>query len=178
MINYYFDNANELRPFTHELEANDDTLPPDNALRIAPEFKDGYWTCEQNGAWILIEDNRNKTVYNIDTKESSVVDYLGKIKKGYTQLEPFEFCKWDIKAKKWVLDEDAKNEHLIKNNQNLKNSLINEANEKIAVLQDIIDLEMQESDEEARLKAWKKYRILVTRVDASDVNAVFPEKPQ
>ncbi|WP_167370061.1 hypothetical protein [Gilliamella bombi] len=39
MINYYFDNKNELRPFTHELEANDDTLSPDNALRIAPEFK-------------------------------------------------------------------------------------------------------------------------------------------
>jgi hypothetical protein len=63
-------------------------------------------------------------------------------------------------------------------NQALKIALINEANEKIAILQDIIDLDMQESDEEAQLKAWKKYRILVTRVDASDVNAVFPKKPQ
>ncbi|MWP48507.1 MULTISPECIES: tail fiber assembly protein [unclassified Gilliamella] len=176
MINYYFDNTNELRPFTHELEANDDTLPPDNALRIAPKFKDDYWPCEQNGAWILIEDNRNKTVYNINTKESSTVDYFGKIKEEFTLLVPFEFCMWN--GKKWVLDEDAKNEHLIKNNQNLKNSLINEANEKIAVLQDIIDLDMQEADEEAQLKQWKKYRILVTRVDVSDINAVFPKKPQ
>ncbi|MBI0060371.1 tail fiber assembly protein [Gilliamella sp. M0320] len=176
MINYYFDNTNALKPFTHQLEANNDTLPPDNALRIAPEFRDGYWPCEQNGAWILIEDNRNKTVYNIDTKESITVDYLGKIREGFTLLEPFEFCKWD--GKKWVLDEDAKNEHLIKNNQNLKNSLINEANEKIAIFHDIIDLDMQEADEEAQLKAWKKYRILLTRVDASDINAVFPDKPE
>jgi hypothetical protein len=43
MINYYFDNTNELKPFTHELEANDNTLPPDNALRVEPKFKDGYW---------------------------------------------------------------------------------------------------------------------------------------
>ncbi|MCO6550989.1 MAG: tail fiber assembly protein [Gilliamella sp.] len=176
MINYYFDNTNEIRPFTHELEANNDTLPPDNALRIAPSFKESYWPCEQNSKWILIEDNRNKTVYNIETKESSFIDYLGKIKDGFTLLEPFEFCMWD--GEKWILDEDAKNEHLIKTNQALKIALINEANEKIAILQDIIDLDMQESDEEAQLKQWKKYRILVTRVDASDVNAVFPEKPQ
>lgn len=178
MINYYFDNTNELKPFTHELEANTDTLPPDNALRIAPEFKDGNWPCEKNGKWILVEDHREKMVYNIETKESSVVDYLGKIKDSFTLLEPFEFCKWDIEAKKWILDEDAKNEHLIKTNQALKIALINEANEKIAILQDIIDLDMQEADEEAQLKAWKKYRILVTRVDASDINAVFPDKPE
>lgn len=176
MINYYFDNTNELKPYTHELEANTDTLPPDNALRIAPEFKEGFYPCAKNGEWVLIEDNRNKTVYNIDTKESITVDYLGKIREGFTLLEPFEFCKWD--GKKWVLDEDAKNEHLIKNNQNLKNSLINEANEKIAIFHDIIDLDMQEADEEAQLKAWKKYRILLTRVDASDINAVFPDKPE
>ncbi len=37
---------------------------------------------------------------------------------------------------------------------------------------------MQEADEEAQLKQWKKYRILLTRVDASDINAVFPAKPE
>ncbi|OCG38596.1 hypothetical protein A9G31_01930 [Gilliamella sp. Gris1-4] len=94
----------------------------------------------------------------------------------YSEPPPSSFHRWS--GKKWVLDEDAKNEHLIKNNQALKNSLINEANKKIAILQDIIDLDMQETDEEAQLKQWKKYRILVTRVDASDVNAVFPVKPE
>lgn len=62
-------------------------------------------------------------------------------------------------------------------NQTMKISLINEANEKIAVLQDIIDLDMQESNEEEQLKNWKKYRILLTRIDVSDIDAVFPEKP-
>lgn len=62
-------------------------------------------------------------------------------------------------------------------NQSIKTALIDEANEKIAVLQDVIDLDMCESNENEQLKQWKKYRILLTRVDTSDVNALFPEKP-
>ena len=175
MINYYYDNTNEFRPFTHQLEANDDTLPPDNALRISPTFREGYCPCEQDGKWILVEDNREKTAYNLETKEAVKVDYLGKIKEGFTLLEPFECCKWN--GEKWVLNEHEKNCHLIENNQAVKNLLLSEANEKIAILQDIIDLDMQESNEAEQLKQWKKYRILLTRVDASGVNAVFPEKP-
>lgn len=176
MINYYFDETDELKPFTHQLEANDDTLPPDNALRIAPTFKEGYCPCEQGGKWILIEDNREKNAYNIETKETVKIDYLGEIKQGFTLLEPFEFCKWD--GGKWVKDKVAENNATIEHNQFKKNSLINEANEKIAIIQDVIDLDMQESNEEEQLKKWKKYRILLTRVDSSDVNAAFPEKPE
>lgn len=69
------------------------------------------------------------------------------------------------------------NEQIVSQNKTIKNALISEANEKIAILQDIIDLDMQESNEEEQLKQWKKYRILLTRVDASDVNVAFPEKP-
>lgn len=69
------------------------------------------------------------------------------------------------------------NEQIVSQNKTIKNALISEANEKIAILQDIIDLDMQESNEVEQLKQWKKYRILLTRVDASDVNVVFPEKP-
>ncbi|MWN32080.1 MULTISPECIES: tail fiber assembly protein [unclassified Gilliamella] len=86
-----------------------------------------------------------------------------------------------IKGKLILVDPEPiqlSDEQIIAQNQALKIALINEANEKIALLQDIIDLDMQESDEEAQLKQWKKYRILLTRVDASDINAVFPEKPQ
>ena len=69
------------------------------------------------------------------------------------------------------------NEQIVSQNKTIKNALISEANEKIAILQYVIDLDMLEADEEVQLKKWKKYRILLTRVDASDVNAVFPEKP-
>jgi hypothetical protein len=76
-----------------------------------------------------------------------------------------------------ALERTISNDEKIIRNKTEKQQLINEATRKISILQDIIDLDMQESDEEAQLKAWKKYRILVTRVDASDINAVFPKKP-
>ena len=69
------------------------------------------------------------------------------------------------------------NAQIVSQNKTIKNALTSEANEKIAVLQDIIDLDMCESNEAEQLKQWKKYRILLTRVDASDVNVIFPEKP-
>lgn len=66
---------------------------------------------------------------------------------------------------------------IILQNQSRKTALINEVNEKIAFLQDVIDLDMQESNEDEQLKQWKKYRIMLTRIDTSDINVVFPQKP-
>ncbi|OCF95495.1 tail fiber assembly protein [Gilliamella sp. wkB308] len=86
----------------------------------------------------------------------------------------------NINGKLMIVDPEPihlSDEQIILQNQTMKISLINEANEKIAVLQDIIDLDMQEYNEEEQLKNWKKYRILLTRVDTSDINVTFPKKP-
>ena len=56
--------------------------------------------------------------------------------------------------------------------------LLNEANKNISILQDAIDFDMSEDGDEEKLKAWKKYRILLNRIDTSDINVIFPEKPQ
>lgn len=57
MINYYF-NKNGI--YTHNLPANPNTLPPDNALRIAPEFQEGFYPIinSTKDAWLQIEDHR------------------------------------------------------------------------------------------------------------------------
>ena len=103
------------------------------------------------------------------------MDYIGSIKEGFTLLEPFQFSRWN--GKKWVLDEDEQKEFKIKQNKILKNSLLNEANENISILQDSIDFDMAEDGDEEKLKAWKKYRILLNRIDISNITVVFPEKP-
>ncbi|TEA26951.1 tail fiber assembly protein [Candidatus Schmidhempelia bombi] len=69
-------------------------------------------------------------------------------------------------------------EDIITNNKNIKKLLIDEANQKIAILQDIINLEMQESNEDEQLKKWKKYRILLTRIDTDNIEIKWPEEPQ
>lgn len=62
-INYYFNEAHPLRPYTFTAPANPGSIPPINALRVAPPaFKTYWWPCEQNGAWTEIEDYRERTV--------------------------------------------------------------------------------------------------------------------
>lgn len=175
MINYYFDNTNEFRPYTHQLEANSDTLPPDNALRIAPEFRRGYYPCEKNGEWILIEDHREKTAYDIETQEPVEIDYLGSVKTGYTLLEPFMFCKWE--KNKWVLDEEQKNTYVTQQNQSKLVNLLSEVNNEIDILTDKIELDIATDDDKKLLKKWKLYRIQLKSIDTNKLDIEFPAKP-
>ena len=54
-----------------------------------------------------------------------------------------------------------------------------EANRQIAVLQDAVDLDMATPEEEAALKTWKKYRVLLSRAqsDAKYPNVTLPQRP-
>ncbi|EEJ9248011.1 tail fiber assembly protein, partial [Salmonella enterica subsp. enterica serovar Muenchen] len=56
-----------------------------------------------------------------------------------------------------------------------KNRLLQIASEKISPLQDAVDLDIATDDEKAQLNEWKKYRVLVNRVDTS--NPDWPEQP-
>lgn len=59
-----------------------------------------------------------------------------------------------------------------------KQYLLSEASEAIAPLQDAVDLDMATPEEEALLKAWKKYRVLLNRVDTSTApDITWPVKP-
>ncbi|OCG60814.1 tail fiber assembly protein [Gilliamella sp. Nev3-1] len=63
-------------------------------------------------------------------------------------------------------------------NQSIKNSLFDEASKKISLLQDIIELDMQKSNEEEQLKRWKKYRILLNDIDVTQTKINWPKKPE
>lgn len=69
-------------------------------------------------------------------------------------------------------------EQLIAESEQQKQSLLSEATGAISPLQDAVDLDMATDEESALLKEWKKYRVLLNRVDtlaAPDIE--FPEKP-
>jgi len=175
--NYYYDETNELHPFTIEMPANQDSIPPLNALRIKPKFKEGHHPCEKDGEWVLIEDNRGITVYSISTKEPLIISELGAIPDSYTRLIPHEiFDKWN--GSKWIEDTETKNQSIKDTNQSKINEMIKETTQKIEILQDIVDLGMQENNEDEQLKEWKRYRILLTRIDTNNIEITWPIKPQ
>lgn len=70
-------------------------------------------------------------------------------------------------------------EEIIAKNKLEKQKRLDTANKTIEILQDIIDLEMSSGDEADQLKLWKRYRVLLTRVDvnSADVDVDFPLPP-
>ncbi|ECI5748473.1 phage tail protein, partial [Salmonella enterica subsp. enterica] len=75
----------------------------------------------------------------------------------------------------WVKDEAAEKAAQLRQAEETKSRLLQMATEKIAPLQDAVDLGEATDDEKARLLAWKKYRVQVNRVDT--VNPVWPDVP-
>lgn len=59
------------------------------------------------------------------------------------------------------------NEQLVAAADNQKAELIAVASEAIVPLQDAVDIGIATDDESARLLAWKKYRVLLNRIDTS-----------
>ncbi|HBJ3615273.1 TPA: tail fiber assembly protein, partial [Salmonella enterica subsp. enterica serovar Typhimurium] len=98
----------------------------------------------------------------------------GPLPENVTSVSPDgEYQKWDGKA--WVKDEAAETAARLREAEGTKSRLLQMASEKIAPLQDAVDLDEATDKEKASLLAWRKYRVQVNRVDT--LKPVWPEKP-
>ncbi|MCC8460329.1 tail fiber assembly protein [Photorhabdus aegyptia] len=60
-----------------------------------------------------------------------------------------------------------------------KQQFIMEASQQIAPLQDAVDLGIATKEEEAALLGWKKYRVMLNRIDISQASDIeWPEQPK
>ncbi len=83
-------------------------LVPAYATTISPlKAKDGFAICfnKDVGQWEYKEDNRGKTIYSTEDRSEKLVDYIGKIKDGFTEKKPSIFSIW--REDKWVIDTDT-----------------------------------------------------------------------
>ncbi|HFD8256711.1 TPA: tail fiber assembly protein [Salmonella enterica] len=124
--------------------------------------------------WSLQEDHRGETVYDTTTGNQIYISAPGPLPENVTSVSPDgEYQKWDGKA--WVKDEAAETAARLREAEGTKSRLLQMASEKIAPLQDAVDLGLATDDEKAQLDEWKKYRVLVNRVDTS--NPDWPDVP-
>jgi len=117
MTIYNYDR--ETKAFISENEATESPLEPGvflipaDATTIPPlEIIDNKVPCFVAGVWTQNDDLRGQTVYEIETKMESVIDYVGPIADGFTELEPTEFDVWNVD--KWEVDADAELQSVIK----------------------------------------------------------------
>ncbi|EMQ1490800.1 tail fiber assembly protein [Enterobacter kobei] len=78
----------------------------------------------------------------------------------------------------WVDIEPPTRDEAIEKAESLKAQLLSVAAQAIAPLQDAVDLSMATDDEMASLSAWKKYRVLLNRINTSEPDEIeWPESP-
>ncbi|HAO9341572.1 tail fiber assembly protein [Escherichia coli] len=123
------------------------------------------------------EIENEKTVYDVASGDALFISELGPLPENVTWLSPEgEFQKWNGTA--WVKDAEAEKLFRIREAEETKNSLMQVASEHIAPLQDAVDLEIATEEETSLLEAWKKYRVLLNRVDTSTAPDIeWPTNP-
>lgn len=153
---------------------------PANACTDKPlKAKSGYVVCRNSKltGWEYQADHRGETVWNTETGESMQITAPGDYPVNTTLYEPATpYDKWN--GERWVTDEEAQKTAEVAQANATKAALITNASEQIAPLQDAVDLDMATDDEKACFDAWRKYRVLLTRVDTSSAPAItWPEAP-
>lgn len=129
------------------------------------------------GQWSLIEDHRGQIVYSTASGDPVEISALGDLPEGVTTKAPTgSYQKWD--GTNWVNDSEAKHKAEASSATELLTELIREANAKIAPLNDAVELGIQTDDEVAQLAEWKRYRVLLSRIDTNSApDIAWPEIP-
>lgn len=129
--------------------------------------------------WLLEEDHRGVTVYSVENKQESVIDYIGPVREGFTGVSPTSpFDKWD--GKKWVTDTEAQHSASVEAAEAQRQSLIDAAMASISLIQ----LKLQAGRkltqaETTRLNAVLDYIDAVTATDTSTApDVIWPELPE
>lgn len=114
--------------------------------------------------WVMVTDHRGATVYDTETGEPRQWLALGELPDGYTLQAPkTEFDTWQ--DEKWVPDEAAIAEAARRVAYRKQQQANQYATGRISTLQDAVDLDMASEAETAALKAWKVYRVELSRLD-------------
>ena len=144
---------------------------------------------EEAQKWSQVEDHRLKTAFSTETKSAEKVDYIGKIKDGFTLLEPTSrFDTWTgTEWKDQRTDEEKETERLMQflplTRRQFKlalnsNDQLETVESKINQIDDpkqkaLIQIEYMESEKFERQSESVKYMINMLDLTAEQVDAMW-----
>ncbi|MCC8467134.1 tail fiber assembly protein, partial [Photorhabdus bodei] len=155
-------------------------LPANSCTDVPPETQVGYVACRSSDltSWQIVPDYRGKIAYDTQTGEQKEIIKPGELPETLTFKQPStDFDKWD--GERWVTDIEAQKANQIKQAEQQRYHLRQQADEAMTLLQYAIETEMASDTEKALLLAWKKYVVLLSRVDTSMVSDIeWPQIPE
>ncbi|OCG79401.1 tail fiber assembly protein [Gilliamella sp. Occ4-3] len=163
---------------TYEYVANGFGFPVHACSDAPVESPENKAIVRKNGAWVYLDDHRGKKIYSTKNGEEATVKEIGDIPVDYTFLKPA--CDFDVwNGEEWVLDKEKQHNHYVMLASVQKNQLLSEAKSRIDYLQDAIDTDIATNEEKTAYSAWKKYRVLLNRIDVDAAPEIdWPEKPE
>ncbi|MCC8376499.1 MULTISPECIES: tail fiber assembly protein [Photorhabdus] len=153
-----------------------------NSYLDAPDFPDSddvaVCRSEDGKCWEIVPDYRGKIAYDTLTRTQQKITELGELPETLTFKQPTtDFDKWD--GTKWVTDNVALKANQIEQAEQQRVILLRHANEFITLLQDAVDLDIATEVEKSALLTWKKYRVMLNRVNISlSPDIEWPEQPR
>ena len=153
-------------------------LPANAYLESPKSVKDNQAIIHDGQQWTYPTDLRGTKIYSIETGAETTLQELGEIPDGYTTLKPAsEFDSWD--GEKWQFDKNKQLQYEINQASTKKNQLLAEATTQISYLQDAVDSQIANEQEAQLLVEWKKYRVLVNRINIEQApNIEWPNQPK
>lgn len=132
---------------------------------------------EDGTRWESVPDFRGQAVYATADGKPQIFTVPGPLPDGLTLLAPAtDYDEWD--GEKWVTDKGALHQAEIESARQEFSRRQADASAAIFMLQDAVDLDMATEAEIALLEAWKKYRVLLSRLDLNSApDILWPEKP-
>ena len=175
---YNVDAKGELLQATYQYLPIGVGLPANAYLDAPKSVKDNQAIIHNGQQWTYPKDLRGTIIYSTETGAEITMQEVGEIPDGYTALKPTsEFDSWD--GKKWQLDVSKQHQYEVNQASAKKNQLITDATAQISYLQDAVESEIASEQETQLLAKWKKYRVLVNRIDIEQApNIDWPSQPK
>lgn len=176
-VYHYSEITKEFGGASYEFIYEGVSLPAHSCGDAPNQAPEGKAIIRQGEQWVHVNDYRGQKIYLKETGLESVMREIGDIPDNYTLLKPgSEFDIWN--GEKWVFDTEKQHQYYVKLAKEEKAELIYQASEQITYRQDAVDAEIATDEEVAVCEAWKKYRVLLNRIDVNDApNINWPQKP-
>ena len=175
---YNVDSKGEFLQATYQYLPIGVGLPANAYLEAPQSVKDNQAIIHDGQQWTYPKDLRGTKIYSIETGAETTLQEVGEIPDGFTELKPTsEFDSWD--GKKWQFDKNKQYQYEVNQASIKKNQFLAEAASQLSYLQDAIDSQIASEQEAQLLVEWKKYRVLVNRIDIELApNIEWPNQPK
>ena len=175
---YNVDSKGEFLQTTYQYLPIGVGLPANAYLEAPQSVKDNQAIIHDGQQWIYPKDLRGTKIYSIETGGETILQEVGEIPDGFTELKPTsEFDSWD--GKKWQFDKNKQHQYEVNQALTKKNQFLAEAASQLSYLQDAVDSQIASEQEAQLLVEWKKYRVLINRIDIELApNIEWPNQPK